>query len=188
MASSGVICGGDAGMVCSALGHGLQIEFPIAVRIAPGVEPESAAENGGGLETIGVAGNRLEAAGAAAVDQEDRLLSAGIGQPKFPHPGGKIGRRQSPGVLSHRGVADDLDDQIRRPLDFHVAPRLVARLGNQPGLAGRQRPREIKTMSGSADKSPSGDEMRVLPINRYPRRPSFTWRCNTAAISLFSVP
>ncbi|MBU4272344.1 MAG: hypothetical protein KKE86_08645 [Planctomycetes bacterium] len=37
-----------------------QIKLPVAVRVAGGVEPVAAAEDGGGLEPFGVGRNRLE--------------------------------------------------------------------------------------------------------------------------------
>ena len=59
------------------------------------------------------------------MNDEDRRLAAGVGQPELPHTGPEICRGQPSRVLRNGGVADDLDNQVGRSFDFHVAARFA---------------------------------------------------------------
>ena len=49
----------------------------------------------------------------------------GIDRPELRDTRGGVGRRETLPVLVHRAVADDLDDQVRRPFELDELPRFA---------------------------------------------------------------
>ena len=84
-----------------------------------------------------------------------------VKQPKLADASVKIGLRKAFGILRYGAVTNDFDDKVGGPFKFDddPHPRMTLRFAvTRPETIDSV---EIKTRSGSDDKSPGSEEMRV---------------------------
>jgi hypothetical protein len=103
------------------------------------------------------------ACGLEALDREEHLRPPGIDEPQCPYSRGVVGSRQALRVFPHGGIADDLDDQVGPPFEFHesVGPAFCCR--HQADAAGSER--------GFRYRHDVGFDREVRRDRRHPRLP-----------------
>ena len=79
------------------------------------------------------------ARGLEALDREEHLRPPGIDEPQLPYSRGVVGSRQALRVFPHGCIADDLDDQVGTPFEFHEPVGPASRCRHQAHAAGRER-------------------------------------------------